>query len=166
MFLRIVGLRGGGRVPNLAGCVAQMSNHGTGNMMTIRTLIVIICITCLASLALAQGAPTPAPVPVAPADAKNHVGTLAIVCGKAVDAQIGDPGMSGYGKPVTFDIDEPPPKPIFTFVTFGVKPGGFPEAHALVAALKGKQVCVTGKIMDGPFIFAPDRSQVKLQNGK
>jgi len=112
MFLRIVGLRGGGRVPNLAGCVAQMSNHGTGNMMTIRTLIVIICITCLASLALAQGAPTPAPVPVAPADAKNHVGTLAIVCGKAVDAQIGDPGMSGYGKPVTFDIDEPPEKPL------------------------------------------------------
>jgi hypothetical protein len=102
-------------------------------------------------------------VRVAPADAKNHIGTLAIVCGKVVDAQIGDPGLSGHGKPITFDLDAPPPKPVFTFVTFGVKPGGFPEARALVAAYQGKQVCVTGKIMDGPFIFAVDPSQVKVQ---
>jgi hypothetical protein len=144
------------------------------NMSSIKTLVAAICATIcmtgLAPLAFAQSAPSPAPVRVTPADAKNHPGTLAIVCGKIVDAQIGDPGIAGLGKPITFDLDEPQPNPVFSFVTFGAKPGEMEEAHQAVAVYQGKQVCVTGKITvrpgGGPFIMAVDHSQIKVQAGK
>ena len=136
-------------------------------MKTVRALLMGIM---FAPLALAQSAPSAPPVKVTPSDAKNHVGVLAIVCGKIVDAQIGDPGVAGFGKPVTFDIDEPRANPVFYFVTFGEKPGGMEEAQQAIDAYKGKQVCVTGKINKGsgavPFIFAVDHAQIKSQAGK
>ncbi len=136
-------------------------------MTSIRTLIVTICMTSLASLALAQSAPSApsaAPPRVTPAEAKNHVGETATVCGKVVDIpKLPKYGLAGHGKPVSFDLDQPEPNPVFYFVTFGAKPGGPQEA---IAAYKDKHVCVTGKITaaaNGSFIFAPDRSQIKLQ---
>ena len=139
-------------------------------MTNIRTLIAMICMTGLVRFAVAQSAPSTTPVRVTAADAKSHIGTLATVCGKIVDAQIGDPGLAGLGKPITFDLDEPQPKPVFYFVTFGAKPGGMEEAHQAVAAYQGKQVCVTGKITGSastvPFIMAVDHAQIKTQAGK
>ena len=146
-------------------------------MTSTRTLITMVCALAMlcavgvAPLAWAQSAPSAPPVKVTPTDAKNHVGVLATVCGKIVDAQIGDPGVAGFGKPVTFDIDEPRANPVFYFVTFGAKPGGMEEAQELIDAYKGKQVCVTGKINKGngnaaPFIFAVDHTQFKSQAGK
>jgi hypothetical protein len=136
-------------------------------MTSLRTLIVIIGMTGLAGLALAQTAVKAAPAKVSPADAKSHLGETATVCGKVVDAQIKDPGMAGRGKPIFYDLDQPQPHPVFYFVAFGPKPGGFPEANKAVAAHKDKQVCVTGKITagtdDAAFIFAADPAQVKLQ---
>jgi hypothetical protein len=141
------------------------------NMSSIRTLVAaicaMICMTGLAPLAFAQSAPSTTPVRVAPADAKNHIGSLATVCGKVVDARIGDPGIAGRGKPITFNLDAPQPNQVFSFVTFGAQPGGFPEAKAAIAAYQDKQVCVTGKINAGasatPFIFAVDHAQIKVQ---
>jgi len=145
-------------------------------MSKIRTLVAaicaticatMICMTCLAPLAFAQSAPSTPPVRVTPADAKNHPGTLAIVCGKVVEAKIGDPGVAGRGKPITLYVDAPQSNAVFSFVTFGAQPGGFPEARAAIAAYQDKRVCVTGKINAGtanvPFIFAIDPAQIKLQ---
>ncbi len=130
------------------------------NMKTMKKLIVTMCMTALLPLAFAQSAPPPR---VNPAEAKNHLGETAVVCGKVVDTKTSRYGIAGRGKPVTFDLDQPEPNPVFYFVTFGAQPGGPEEA---LAAYKDKRVCVTGKIRTQagvPFIMAVDRSLIKLQ---
>jgi hypothetical protein len=129
-------------------------------MTTIRTLIATICIMALASFVLAQDT---TPKRVTPADAKNHIGERATVCGKVVDTKIPKYGLAGHGKPVTFYLDQTEPNAVFYFVTFGSESGGPQEA---AAAYNGKSVCVTGKIdmvSSGgpPFIMAANRSQIK-----
>lgn len=130
----------------------------------------MICVAGMATLAGAQSAPAaPASTPprVSPADAKDHIGDTATVCGKVVDNKISKYGMSGRGKPVFFDLDQPQPNPVFYFVAFGAQPEGPQE---VIDAYQGKQVCVTGKItaagVGGPFIMASDRSQIKTQAEK
>jgi hypothetical protein len=143
-------------------------------MTAIRTLIVTIFVAGLASMAFGQGAPAAPTAPAAatptvtPAEAKNHVGDMATVCGKVVDTKVPKYGLSGRGKPVSFDLDQPEPNPVFFFVAFGAQPGGTEE---VISAYKDKRVCVTGKInmpANTPFIMAADRSQIKTQaeNGK
>lgn len=129
-------------------------------MKVMNSLITAAFLVSLSALAMGQSAPSP--TRVAPADAKNHVGETAIVCGKVVDTKTSKYGIGGHGKPVTFDLDQPEPNPVFYFVTFGTQPDGPAEA---VAAYQGKRVCVTGKIAnaeDAPHIMAADRSQIKL----
>ncbi len=132
-------------------------------MTTIRIFIVIMCMTGLSLLAHAQSAATPPPPRIAPADAKNHAGEKVMICGKVVDTKINKYGIPNHGKPVNFDIDQPEPNPVFFFVTFGTEEGGPAEA---IAAYKGKNVCVTGKITiasNEPYIMAADRTQIKIQ---
>jgi hypothetical protein len=129
----------------------------------MKTLASLILTLGLSTLAVAQNAASSAPANVAPPDAKDHVGEVAMVCGKVVDTRIEKYGLAGYGKPVLFDLDQPEPDPVFYFVSFGSKEGGPEEA---VAAYKGKNVCVTGKItMAGakPYIMANDRTKIKVK---
>ena len=128
-------------------------------MTIVRTFLVMMCIAVVLPLAFAQSATPPR---ITASDARNHVGEAATVCGKVVDTKIPKYGLAGLGKPVTFDLDQPEPNPVFYFVAFGSKDGG-PEE--VVAAYQGKRVCVTGKITTavsgGVFILAADRSQIK-----
>ena len=108
-----------------------------------------------------------APARFKAAEAKSHVGEVATVCGKVVDTKVAKYGLVGHGKPVTFDLDQSEPNPVFYFITFGTQDGGPQEA---LAAYEGKQVCVTGKIdlvPNGatPFIMAGDRSKITVQTG-
>jgi len=132
-----------------------------------KILIVFFCAMGCVAVASAQSAPQSAPAtagPVAhikPTEAKDHAGDTVTVCGKVVDTKIAKYGISGRGKPVIFDIDQPEPNPVFYFVTFGSKEGGPDEA---ITAYKGKNVCVTGKITlanDTPYIMAADRTSIK-----
>jgi hypothetical protein len=152
-------------------------DHGTGDMTTIRKFIVVMGMTLMAFLAYAQSAAPAAPaaptVPaapaeaaprrVSPAEAKNHVGETVIVCGNVVDTRVNKYGLSGRGKPVIFDLDQPEPNPVFYFVTFGAQGEGPQEA---ITAYKGKSVCVTGKVAlqaSVPFVMVTDRSKIKTQ---
>ncbi len=131
-------------------------------MTTIRNVIALFCMTGLSFFAFAQSA---APPRVAPAEAKNHVGETVTICGKVVDSKVGRYGIAGRGKPVSFDIDQPEPNPVFYFVTFGEQPAGPQEA---IAAYQGKNLCVTGKIAEAegtPYIMAADRTQIKPHAG-
>src|ERR1022692_2348227 len=110
-------------------------------MTIIRTLIVMMCMTVVSALAFAQSAPLPPRI--TPTEAKSRAGDTATVCGKVVDTKVGKYGLAGRGKPVSFDLDQPEPNPVFYFVAFGEQPAGPPEA---IAAYQGKSVCVTGKI--------------------
>lgn len=119
----------------------------------------VICMTGLSLFASAQSAPPR----IAVAEAKNHIGESATICGKVVDTKISKYGIAGRGKPVTFDLDQPEPNPVFYFVTFGAQPGGPDEA---INAYKDKSLCVTGKISvtaGTPYIMAADRTQIKPQ---
>ena len=128
----------------------------------MKALIVMICMAGLLPLALAGDTTLPR---VDPADTRNHVGETAIVCGKVVGADVLKNAISGHGFPVSFDLDQPEPNPVFYFIAFGTQPGGPEEA---VAAYQGKRVCVTGKITTAPsggppFILAAHRSQINVQ---
>jgi hypothetical protein len=127
-------------------------------MTIIRTLIVMMCMTVVSALAFAQSAPPPPRI--TPTEAKSRAGDTVTVCGKVVDTKVSRYGLAGRGKPVTFDLDQPEPNPVFYFVTFGTT--GPEEA---IAAYKGKSVCVTGKITmqaGVPYIMAADRAQIKV----
>ncbi len=129
--------------------------------MTIKTtFITTICMAALSVGALAQGA---TPARITAADAKNHLDETVTVCGKVVDTRVSKYGLGGRGKPVNFDLDQPEPNPVFFFVAFGSAAGGPDE---VIAAYKGKNVCVTGKVSSASsmtFIMADDRSKVKVQ---
>lgn len=136
-----------------------------GNMTIMRLFFAVASAMAFSAVAYAQTAP---PAKVSPADAKSHVGETATVCGKVVDTKVPKYGIAGHGKPVTFDLDQPEPNPIFYFVAFGTPPAG-PEE--VIAAYKDKRVCVTGKIGQmpsggAPFIMAADRSQIKPDDSK
>jgi hypothetical protein len=130
-------------------------------MTNIKMLIVILFVT---GLSLAQNAASAPPPMVAPADAKNHVGEMATVCGKVVDTKVPKYGLGGRGKPVSFYLDQPQTNTVFYFVAFGTQSGG---AEEVIAAYQGKRVCATGKInmqpTASPFILAADRAQIKVQ---
>ena|ERR1017187_5992588 len=55
-------------------------------------------------------------------DTRNHVGETAIVCGKVVGADVLKNTIRGHGFPVSFDLDQPEPNPVFYFVAFGANP--------------------------------------------
>jgi hypothetical protein len=142
-------------------CAQAASRNWNATIM--KTLIAALYIAGLLPLAFAQDATSK---PINPSDAKAHIGETATVCGKVVDTKVSKYGIAGHGKPVTLDLDQPEPNPVFYFVAFGEKPDGPQE---VVNAYYGKQVCVTGKVDSlpsggAPFIMAKDRSQqVKLQ---
>jgi hypothetical protein len=93
------------------------------------------------------------------AQAKDHIGETATVCGKVADARYLETGSH-----VTFlNFDTPFPNHTFT----GFIPGdsrakfGTPEKDYL-----GKEVCLTGKIQDyngKPEIVLSDPQQIKLK---
>jgi len=111
-------------------------------MTSIRTLSGMICVTALASLACAQSAPAAPSAPsvtppriIKPAEAKAHQGETVTVCGKVVDSRkVGKYGLGGFGKPVSFDLDQPETNPVFYFVTFGVLPEGGHHVGAVAPA--------------------------------
>ena len=126
----------------------------------MKTPIITLCIAGLLPLVLAQSSTPPR---ITASDAKNHIGETVVVCGKVVDAKVSKYGIAGRGKPVSFDLDQPEPSPVFYFVAFGSQAGG---AQEVIDAYQGKLVCVTGKITEassGPFILAADRSQIQPQ---
>ena len=133
-------------------------------MTIMRSLISAAFLVSMSALAMGQNVPSQAHV--APAEAKNHVGESVIVCGNVVDTKISKCGIRGHGKPITFDLDQPEPNPVFYFVTFAAPPA---DPAEVVAAYQGKRVCVTGKVVttdSGPYIMAADRSQIKIDAAK
>jgi DNA/RNA endonuclease YhcR with UshA esterase domain len=76
------------------------------------------------------------------ADAKNHIGEEATVCGNVASTRY---ASSTRGQPIFLNLEQPYPNQIFTVVILGRNRAKFgnPESE-----YSGKRICVTGKIED------------------
>jgi hypothetical protein len=125
-------------------------------MRTTRTLSLLLIGIVLLSPAQAQKKLTTA-------EAKEHFGENATVCGDVVSTRYSD---SSKGQPTFLNLDKPYPNQIFTVVIWGSNRSKFktPEDD-----YKDKKICVTGKITayDGlPEIIADDPKQISVSQVK
>jgi hypothetical protein len=122
-------------------------------MRTLRSLGLALFCLIMSTAAYAQTAHLSA------AEAKNHIGEKATVCGKVVSARFA--GRS-RGQPTFLNLDKPYPNQIFTIVIWGSDRPKFGDAESKYS---DKNVCVTGRITsyrDIPEIAANDPSQIEL----
>jgi hypothetical protein len=92
------------------------------------------------------------------AEAKDHFGENATVCGDVASTKYAD---SAKGQPTFINLDKPYPNQIFTILIWGSNRSKF---GAPEDSYKGKKICVSGKITayDGlPEIIADDPKQIR-----
>jgi hypothetical protein len=98
--------------------------------------------------------------PIAAAEAKNHVGENATVCGEVASTHYSE---RSRGNPTFINLDKPYPNQVFTIVIWGsdrVKFGDPEEKY------REKNVCVTGSITlyrGSPEVVAHEPSQIKAR---
>lgn len=95
------------------------------------------------------------------AQAKDHVGEHATVCGAVASTRFAD---HSRGQPTFLNIDEPYPNQIFTIVIWGSDRPKFGQPEV---TYRGKAVCVTGEITSYrgvPEIAAHDPKQIAVQH--
>lgn len=121
-------------------------------MKKLATLMPLLFWLC--APALAEEAKTNSPLVIQASDAKEHIGTNAIVTGKIVE-------VNKVEKLVRLNFDKPFPRQPFTAVIFATRTNLFPDLDHL----KGKSVEVSGKIADyhgRPQIVLDGTNQLKV----
>lgn len=94
------------------------------------------------------------------AEAKNHIGEKADVCGNVISAHL---AARSKGSPSFLNLDEPYPRQVFTILIWGSDRPKFGDPEA---KYQGKQVCVTGEIKSyrgAPEIVASDPTQIEIR---
>jgi len=97
---------------------------------------------------------------LAAAEAKDHVGERATVCGKVVSTRWAE---SSRGSPTFLNLDQPYPNQVFTLVIWGNDRSKFDNPET---TYRGKRICVTGKISPFkgvPEVVANEPAQIKVQ---
>jgi DNA/RNA endonuclease YhcR with UshA esterase domain len=94
------------------------------------------------------------------AEAKEHFGDNATVCGEVVSTRY---AASSKGQPTFLNLDKPYPNQMFTVVIWGSNRSKFktPEED-----YKDKKICITGKITayDGlPEIIVDDPKEIRIE---
>lgn len=129
---------------------SKFHSHPVYNV-SVRIAVLIALLSCSTTLLAADEIPS--------AQAKDHVGETAAVCGLVADARY----LEGGSKPTFLNFDKPYPQHTFTAFIAGENRARFgtPEKDYL-----NKNVCVTGKIQNyngKPEIVLTDPQQIKLQ---
>jgi hypothetical protein len=122
-------------------------------------------LVCWVALLLLTGGQNPKAQTMTAAEAQNHIGETAIVCGKVVGTRVSKYGVAGWGRPIILALDKPEPNPAFLIVTWPQNPK--PAHPKPEPAYLGKQVCATGKIVKEqgvPQIITSKPSQVTIQS--
>jgi hypothetical protein len=115
--------------------------------------VLVGCLFLLSGLSLAQKS-------ISAAEAKNHVGENATVCGQVASAHY---ATTSRGRPTFINLDSPYPNQIFTIVIWGSDRAKFGDPEVKFA---NRRICVTGLITlyrGTPEQIASDPSQVKTQ---
>lgn len=98
--------------------------------------------------------------PISAADAKNHIGEKATVCGRVASTHF---AANSRGKPTFINLDEPYPNQIFTVVIWGSDRSNFGDPES---AYRNKHICVSGVIESYrgvPQIVARESQQIRSQ---
>ncbi len=109
------------------------------------------------------GSPSTDAEAISAAEAKNHIGEVATVCGKVVSARY---AASSRGRPTFLNVDKPYPEQVFTVVIWGDDRAKFGQPEE---DYRGKNICATGKLeayRGSPEIVASDPGQIKIQPEK
>jgi len=115
-----------------------------------------LLLLCSATSSFAQ----PQTRSITAAEAKNHVGEKATVCGNVVSTRY---SARTKGSPTFLNLDEPYSRQIFTILIWGSDRQKFGEPEA---KYENKKVCVTGLIKDYrgvPEVVAEQPSQIEIQ---
>ena len=94
------------------------------------------------------------------AEAKDHIGEQATVCGKVASTRY---AATTRGKPTFLNLDKAYPSQVFTVLIWGDsrEKFGTPEEK-----YRDKQICVTGKITEyrsGPEIVVSDPQNIEIE---
>jgi hypothetical protein len=113
-----------------------------------------ICLIGASASLLAQGKK------LTTAEAKDHIGEQATVCGKVASSRY---AATTRGRPTFLDLDKPYPNQLFTVLIWGEDRAKFdtPETK-----YRDMQICVTGKITEyrgAPEIVATDPKNIEVQ---
>jgi hypothetical protein len=95
------------------------------------------------------------------AEAKNHVGETATVCGRVASAHFAE---KTKGLPTFMNLDMPYPHQIFTIVIWGTDRTRFGNPER---TYRDKNICVSGKITSHreiPEIVVTSPGQIQIQN--
>jgi DNA/RNA endonuclease YhcR with UshA esterase domain len=91
------------------------------------------------------------------AQAKDYIGKVATVCGVVASARYAE---KVKGSPTFLNLDKPYPTQIFTIVIWGSDRPKFGQPEV---SLKGKRICVSGKIREykgEPEVIVSEKSQL------
>jgi hypothetical protein len=94
------------------------------------------------------------------AEAKNHVGETATVCGRVASAHFAE---KTKGLPTFLNLDKPYPNQTFTILIWGADRPKFGNPES---TYRDKNVCITGKITSHrgvPEIVASKPSDIRIQ---
>ena len=122
-------------------------------MRKIRNLFPLLVLLILPSTLAAQSKMTAA-------EAKNHIGNKATVCGAVVSTHY---AARTKGEPTFLNLDEPYPRQIFTILIWGSDRAKFGNPEDKYG---NKKVCVTGVIKDYkgvPEVIAQQPNQIEIQ---
>ncbi len=118
-----------------------------------RTFVISVIVVLLAALGHTQTS-------ISAAEAKNHVGERATVCGEVVSTHN---APRSRGNPTFINLDKPYPNQIFTVLIWGSDRPKFGNPEEKYGS---KHICVTGMITEYrgmPEVAAYDPSQVRIQ---
>src|SRR5208283_1415784 len=96
---------------------------------------------------------------ISAAEAKDHVGERATVCGKVASTRY---ASKSKGQPTFLNLDQPYPQKIFTVLIWGSDRSKFGEPES---KYQDQNICVTGKITSfrgGPEIVASNPDQLEI----
>jgi hypothetical protein len=97
---------------------------------------------------------------ISAAEAKNHVGEKATVCGEVASTHY---AARSRGNPTFINLDKPYPTQIFTVLIWGSDRPKFGDPEG---KYQTKHICVTGKITDYkgvPEIIAYEPTQIEVR---
>jgi len=97
---------------------------------------------------------------ITPAEAANHIGQVATVCGKIASLHW---ATSSKGQPTFINLDKPYPQQIFTVLIWGSDRPQFGDVEQKFA---GKTICVTGSVSafrGVPEIVAQSATEIRVQ---